>query len=138
MNFEDKYKAFKKPVDVPANYAEQLQAKLNAKTNPKISIWKVSLASMSMAASILIAVVLWNNNKQNNLVASVSQQETLVNSADTSIDSLLIEDIMYASLETVKLPGVKSTSLSQELFDDDYFTEEFVYEYLAEENILDL
>ncbi|HEY8366319.1 MAG TPA: hypothetical protein VIL57_04140 [Bacteroidia bacterium] len=137
MNFEDKYKDFKKPVEVPANYAEQLQAKLDQKLKPKISIWKVSIASMSMAASLLIAVLLWNNNKQNNLVALNSQQDTVVTTTETPIDSLFIEDLWFASLETTTLPDAKALPLDQELFEEE-FTEEFVYEYLAEEDFLDL
>ena len=137
MNFEDKYKDFKKPVDVPVNYADQLQAKLDSKLKPKISVWKISLASMSMAASILIAVLVWNNNQQTNLVAINTQQEAVVPTVETPIDSLFIEDIWFASLETTTPSDAKALPINQELFEEE-FTEEFVYEYLAEEDFLDL
>lgn len=133
-SFEDKYKQFKKPVSVPANYADLLQSKLNKKLFYKrMKSW--SLIPLSMAASVLIAVLVLNYIKDDATIVSVPVNN--IESIEVK-DSALMNDIWLEDSDQAFIENSNTQVLKDQVFEETTFSDEFIFEYFSDENLIDL
>lgn len=139
MSFEEKYNSYKKPVVVPTNYERQLQAKLEVRLAKKSKpIWAWVSTSFAAAAVLVLVLMVWKPWATEDVLLA-KENITMKQEAGTNIaltidqtDSNWLASNLLSAQEIASVPSLEST-----VFEDPNFSNEYIYEYLLDEDFLE-